>query len=162
MNLKEGLFGFLNRQIIFSKSKFLHFIPFKDIRYFNWDRLFWTSPKAFFQSKICHILSLLISLDILTGKCVRLYHDIFGKFTFITFFFSHFCHIQELSRDKKIMSSARQFKHFSKSQIERLGSRIWSLLYPIHMKSWSKITLGKLICLASRKSSGNYWPKFTW
>ena len=39
-----------------------------------------------------------------------------------------------------IRSSCSWFKHGSKSLIYPLGSRIWSLLAPIQMKGWSKVS----------------------
>ena len=44
----------------------------------------------------------------------------------------------------KIRSSLGQFKYCSESLIKSIGSHIWSLFAPIHMKSWPKMKLGQV------------------
>ena len=44
----------------------------------------------------------------------------------------------------EIRSSSSRFEHCSESLIWSIGSHIWSLFAPIHMKSWPKVKLGQV------------------
>ena len=44
----------------------------------------------------------------------------------------------------EIRSSSSRFEHCSESLIYPIGSQIWSLFAPIHMKSGPKVKLGQI------------------
>ena len=67
----------------------------------------------------------------------RLY--LIWRVIYVTVLFTH----KKLSKIN-IRSSLSRFVHCSESLIYPLGSHIWSLFAPIHMKSWPKVKLGKV------------------
>ena len=78
----------------------------------------------------------------------------------------------EMMTKSVIRSSWSQVEHCSKSLIWPLGSHIWSLFAPIHMKSLQKVKSGKVVVssnIAQNNSSsllevisGHNLPQFTW
>ena len=44
----------------------------------------------------------------------------------------------------EIRTSWNQFEHCSASLVQPIESHIWSLIPPIHMKSWQKVKIGQV------------------
>ena len=68
---------------------------------------------------------------------------------------------QEKLSKSLIRSNSSRFEHCSESLIWPIGSHIWSLFAPIHMKCWPKVKLGQVIICSNLVLSTLIWPHNT-